>query len=221
MKTSNATRRDLRVVQMMLSTRNARPIRAPMSKPHLPFNLETDGSTTGGGAWFGGHALTMKWSDQLQSKDMAIAEARAVRIALQTWAPMGFINTTVHVWVDNQGLYHLLHGSRLQAPDQRLQEELVLIALTIEAYGVNIIPHWWDSLSNERADAASRLYDPVHGAKYKRKLEELRRSWLSEHRLWRWNNDSVNLTAEREAGRELLKLWSKFTHTVAHEFEWC
>ena len=134
---------------------------------------------------------------------------------------MGFINKTVHVWIDNQGLFHLLHGSRLQAPDKRLQEELVHIALILEAFGTNIVPHWWDSLSNERADAASRLHDPVHGAHYRRKLDKLRATWLQNHRMWQWNMEGPNTSNDREAGSKLLALWSRFTHIVAHKLEWC
>ena len=143
---------------------------------------------------------------------MGFSEAKAMRIALATWAE-GFANYHLHAYVDNEGLYHLLNGSKLSSPDARLQNELVEIALILMAFSIKLTVHWWASGDNTRADLASRVHHPASGPADKEKLDRTMAEWRRDNVPWQWKHQSPAASvAERQsavAGKQLLDEWRR------------
>ena len=208
-----STRRDLELIKTVLLAGNRRPIRRQLSTSGLPFNLETDGSLTGGGCWFGGHSLSFHWARRMEPKDMAYSEALSLRLTLEEWGHRWFRNRNLTVFVDNEGLWHLLNGGKLRSPDERLQRELVTIALICMANCTQLHAFWFDSESNAYSDAASRVSDPREGPFYTKKLEELTHEWRRHHTPWRDQQAALPKSkqeqAEADLGATLLAEWRK------------
>ena len=204
------TRRDLEITKLVLGLQNRRTIRRSMSKRTMPFDLHSDGSLWGGGCWFGGHYIAPKWTTVLESKDMGYSEARALKAGLDEWA-FSFAGHSLHVYVDNQGLYHLLRGSKLSSPDPRLQNEMVEISLILMAFKIDIIVHWFEGALNIYADLASRLHHPVKGVQHQQDLDKLVTEWRRENTAWRWKHTEQRLSEteqhECDVGLRLLTEW--------------
>ena len=77
---------DLRLFRSLLDSFNGKDIFTAMRHRKMPFDLVTDASIYGGCAWFGGNVLTWTWSRVHESADMAVLEARVLRLALEAWA---------------------------------------------------------------------------------------------------------------------------------------
>jgi hypothetical protein len=75
----------------------------------MPFDLITDASIYGGCAWFGGNVLTWTWSRVHESADMAVLEARVLRLALEAWAA-ALHSSVIHAVGDNQGVGDVEYG---------------------------------------------------------------------------------------------------------------
>lgn len=204
-------RRDLGIIKIILTSHNGKSIGTKMHLRQLPFPLSSDGSTTGGGAFFGGHYLTMTWAESFESKDMGVTEARALRIALETWAPH-LRNSHLDVIVDNQGLYYCLVGEKTKSQDQRYQEEMVQIALICISNAIVIHPHWWSSEENVLADAASRCSERGHEKRYRTVLQELTHQWRQQNDVWRWSDPPAETA---ETASSLLSVWRAALSTSA------
>lgn len=212
MQMPEATKRDLKMIQIILKIRNSKSLSSPIKKLTLPFTLESDGSIYGGAAWFGGHCVWEIWPERLESADMAFSEAKSLKLGLEKWGA-SFANRHIVNYVDNEGLMWLMQGKKLSSPDPRLQNELVEIALILLAHNIALTTRWFDSESNAYADAGSRIGDPVKGQQYREKLLALTEEWKTTNKTWRMREESQNLSTEEvqnmQIGRQLLAEWRR------------
>ena len=193
---------DLNLIRRIMMVFNGQPIVGSINRRTLPFDLETDASLWGGGAWFGGHSRIFKWLRIYEPKDMAIVEAMALRRALEEWGSC-LAESLLHVWVDNQGLYHLLAGGSVHRCTD-LQRELVRIVLICVEWGIQLVPHWFEGEKNQYADAASRVHQPGREMEYQSKLDGLSAAWRAGNEPWRWSRRAA---AVAPAAAQLLKSW--------------
>lgn len=202
--------RDLHLFQLALRLFNGRDVTAGIHRRRLPFDLVTDASVYGGAAFFGGHVATWRWSRIHDSADMAVLEARVLRLALERWG--GHLHSSVlHAVGDNQGVSDILAGGTIRR-SAALQDEFVRIICASLKFNITLVPGWLASDDNTLCDAGSRLHSPdaAVARRYAATLHEELHRWHTTHQPWVFRPGKV---IRREADL-LLHLWDD-AHAVS------
>ena len=202
---------DMQVFKLVLQFFNGRAVSATADRRGLPFELTSDASVYGGCYHYGGNCAAWSWDRVHESADMAILEARVLRVALEhhgaCWA-----GASLHYVGDNQGVKDILAGGSVRRSPE-LQAEFVRIIILLLKFDIHIVPHWIASEDNALCDAGSRLAEPVKAtaAKYRAIYEFEQAKWTAAHGdRWRWRPRAV----PRPEADQLWATWVRLTATL-------